>query len=184
MTLPSRGTQNVAIVNSLAEGERWYVAGTLANREFSAALQLEAQRFHVFLPYVNKSVRHARRTRQVKRAAFPGYMFVALDPRRDRWRSINGTFGVSRLITGGDGAPAPVPHGVVETLFSYLDESGACRFDRDLVVGQTVRVLAGPLADVIGRLVRLDAHGRVQVLLGILGGQVYATLERAVLEAA
>ena len=84
MTLPSRGTQNVAIVNSLAEGERWYVAGTLANREFSAALQLEAQRFHVFLPYVNKSVRHARRTRQVKRAAFPGYMFVALDPRRDR----------------------------------------------------------------------------------------------------
>jgi len=180
----SHDMPNVPIVNSLAEGERWYVAGALANREFGAALQLEAQGFHVFLPYVIKSARHARRTYEVKRAAFPGYMFVALDAKWRRWRSINGTFGVTRLITGGDGAPAPVPRGVVEALFPYLDESGACRFDRDLVVGQTVRVLTGPLADVIGRLVRLDAHGRVQVLLQILGGQVYATLERAALEAA
>jgi len=180
----SRDAQNMAIFNSLAEGERWYVAGALANREFGAALQLEAQGFHVFLPYVIKSVRHARRTSEVKRAAFPGYMFVALDAKWRRWRSINGTFGVTRLITSGDGAPAPVPHGVVEALFPYLDESGACRFDRDLVVGQTVRVLTGPMADVIGRLVRLDARGRVRVLLQILGGQVYATLERAALEAA
>jgi transcriptional antiterminator RfaH len=35
----------------------------------------------------------------------------------------------------------------------------------------------------MGRLVRLDAHGRVQVLLEILGGQVYATMERSTLEA-
>jgi transcriptional antiterminator RfaH len=179
----SRSAQNMAIVQPLAEGERWYVAQALANREFGAALQLEAQRFRVFLPYVVKSVRHARRTREAKKAAFPGYMFVALDTKRDRWRSINGTIGVSRLITGGDGALLPVPHGVVETLLDYLDESGACRFDRALVVGQTVRVIAGPLADAIGRLVRLDARGRVQVLLEILGGQVYATLERSALEA-
>jgi transcriptional antiterminator RfaH len=175
--------QNKAIDRPLAEGERWYVTHVIANREFGAALQLEAQRFRLFLPYVVKTVRHARRTRVVRRAAFPGYLFVALDLRRDRWRSINGTIGVSRLITGGDGAPLPAPYGVVETLFNYLDEAGACRFDRDLVVGQTVRVIAGPLADAMGRLVRLDAHGRVQVLLEILGGQVYATMERSTLEA-
>jgi transcriptional antiterminator RfaH len=181
---PSRGAQNITIVEPLVESERWYVAGALANREFGAALQLEAQRFRVFLPYVLKTVRHARRTRVVKKAAFPGYLFVALDTKRDRWHPINGTIGVSRLIVGGDGAPAPVPRGVVEMLLGYLDESGACRFDRDLMVGQTVRVVAGPLADAIGRLVRLDARGRVRVLLEILGGQVYATLERSALEAA
>ena len=155
----------------------------LANREFGAAMQLEAQSFRVFLPYVGRTVRHARQTRAVRKAAFPGYLFVALDLRRDRWRSINGTIGVSRLITAGDGAPLPVPDGVVETLFAYLDESGACRFDRDLVVGQTVRVIAGPLAEAMGRLVRLDGRGRVQVLMEILGGQVYATMERSALEA-
>jgi transcriptional antiterminator RfaH len=136
------------------------------------------------LPYLIKTARHARRTREVKTAAFPGYLFVAIDTRRDRWRSVNGTIGVSRLVAGGDGAPAAVPYGVVETLFGYLDETGACRFDRDLVVGQRVRVIAGPLAEAIGRLVRLDARGRVQVLLEILGGRVPVTLERSVLEAA
>ena len=179
----SRSTQSSAIVQPLASGERWYVARALANREFGAALQLEAQRFRVFLPYVVKTVRHARRTREAKKAAFPGYLFVALDTTRDRWRSINGTIGVWRLIIGGDGSPLPVPNGVVETLLDYLDESGACRFDRALLIGQTVRVIAGPLSEAIGRLVRLDAGGRVQVLLEILGGQVYATLERSALEA-
>jgi transcriptional antiterminator RfaH len=178
-----RSVQATTIFPPLAQGERWYVAQSLANREFGAALQLEAQRFRVFLPYVVKTVRHARRTRAAKKAAFPGYLFVVLDPKRDRWRSINGTIGVSRLITGGDGALLPVPHGVVEALLDYLDESGACRFDRALVVGQTVRIIAGPLADAIGRLVRLGGRGRVQVLLEILGGRVYATLERSALEA-
>jgi transcriptional antiterminator RfaH len=172
-----------AIDQPLAEGERWYVTHVLANREFGAAMQVEAQQFRVFLPYVVRTVRHARQTRAVRKAAFPGYLFVALDLRRDRWRSINGTIGVSRLITGGAGAPQPVPDGVVETLFSYIDETGACRFDRDLTVGQTVRVIAGPLAAAIARLVRLDARGRVQVLLEILGGQVHATVERSALEA-
>ncbi len=80
-------------------------------------------------------------------------------------------------------APSPVPYGVVEALIDYLDESGACRFDRALVVGQTVRVIAGPLTGAIGQLVRLDGRGRVRVLLEILSGQVYAKLERSALEA-
>ena len=176
--------QDAQVVRPLGEGERWYVAQTIAKREFGAALQLEAQRFRIFLPYLIKTARHARRTREVKAAAFPGYLFVAIDTRRDRWRSVNGTIGVSRLVAGGDGAPAPVPYGVVETLFGYLDETGACRFDRDLVLGQRVRVVAGPLAEAIGRLVRLDGRGRVQVLLEILGGRIPVTLERSALEAA
>ncbi|RBP07327.1 transcriptional antiterminator RfaH [Roseiarcus fermentans] len=145
-------------------------------------MQLRAQDLRVFLPFVRASVRHARRTRDVCRAAFPGYLFVALDLDRDRWRSINGTIGVLRLIMGENG-PLPVPAGVVETLFGYLDETGACRFDRDLVTGQSVRVASGPLAQAMGRLVRLDSRGKVRVLLEILGGQIYATLDRANLEA-
>ncbi len=184
MTKASSSAQIGPISRPLQRGERWYVAQTLAKREFGAALQLEAQEFRVFLPHVIKTVRHARQTRNVKTAAFPGYLFVALDPQRDRWRSINGTIGVSRLLMGGDGAPLAVPRGVVETLIDYLDETGVCRFDRDLAFGQAVRVIAGPLAQAIGKLVRLDANGRVRVLLEILGSQVYATLDKSALEAA
>ena len=165
-------------------GERWYVAQTLAKREFLALSQLEAQSFRAFCPHLMRTVRHARQSRTVKAAFFPGYLFLALDLERDRWRSVNGTLGVTRLIAGGGGAPIPAPRGVVEALRQYVDETGVCRFDRDLQAGQSVRVIAGPLTKTLGVLVRLDPKGRVRVLLEILGGRFYATLERSALEAA
>ncbi|WP_036282442.1 transcription termination/antitermination protein NusG [Methylocystis sp. ATCC 49242] len=167
----------------LAPGERWYVAQTLARREAGAGAQLVAQGFAVFTPQVIKTVRHARKLRTVRAPAFPGYLFVILDLNRDRWRSVNGTFGVARMIMGED-VPMPVPAGVVETLLGYVDEAGVCRFDRDLVEGQAVRVTVGPFAQAIGELVRLDANGRVRVLLEIMGGKIPATLERSSLVAA
>jgi transcriptional antiterminator RfaH len=163
--------------------ERWYVVRALPRREKGAEAQLAAQGFRVFLPRVTRSVRHARKTRTVHTPAFPGYLFVALDLQRDRWRSINGTFGVMSLIMGEE-RPIPVPCGVVETILEYADDSGVCRFGRDLVEGQSVRVIVGPLAETIGELVRLDANGRVRVLLEIMGGKVLATIEKSALVAA
>ena len=95
---------------------------------------------------------------------------------------INGTFGVARLITAHE-RPQPVPAGVVEALLDYTDESGVLRFDRDLKIGQVVRVISGPFAKAIGQLDRLDANNRVKVLLNIMGG-ISATLDRAALQAA
>jgi len=167
----------------LAPGERWYVVQTLARRETKAQFHLERQGFRVFLPVVMRTVRHARKVRNAKIAAFPGYLFLVLDLERDRWRSVNGTIGVSRLIMG-ESAPAPAPRGLVEALLDYRDGSGVCRFDRDLVVGQNVRVVSGPLAQMLGKLDRLDGNGRVRVLIEILGGKVAAMIDRSALEAA
>lgn len=121
--------------------------------------------------------------RTILSAAFPGYLFVRLDLDRDRWRSVNGTLGVSRMIMGGE-APIPAPEGVVETIFDYVDSRGVARFDRDLVEGQSVRIKSGPLANALGELVRLDANGRVRVLLDIMGGRVETMVARVDLEAA
>lgn len=162
----------------LAGRERWYVVRTLPHRESGAQLQLEAQGFRTFLPRVKRTVRHARKLRTVKSPAFPGYLFIALDLNRDRWRSVNGTFGVMSLIMGEE-LPIAAPKGVVEALIGYVDETGACRFDRDLAEGQEIRVIAGPLAQALGELVKLDANGRVRVLLDIMGGKVLTVLERS-----
>lgn len=179
--------QNAALVSEqnhyhLNTGERWYVAQTLATRESHAENQLRRQGFQTFLPQQLKNVKHARKLMQVRRAVFPGYVFVAVDVQRHRWRSINGTFGVSCLIMAGE-RPLPVPQGIVERLVDYLDERGLCRLDRDLVEGQSVRVTSGPFSDFIGRLASLDDKGRVRVLLEMLGGEVMTTLDRASLEA-
>ena len=167
----------------LLSGERWYVVRALPKREHGAEAQLAGQGFRVFMPKVSRNVRHARKTKAVHTPAFPGYLFVALDLQRDRWRSINGTFGVMSLIMAEE-RPVPVPRGVVEMIIDYADESGICRFDRDLMEGQAIRVTGGPLAEAVGELVRLDKSGRVRVLLEIMGGRVLATVERSSLVAA
>src|SRR5262249_39999777 len=102
---------------TLAEQERWYVARTLPQRELWAAQQLANQGFRSFVPRYWKNRRHARKVETVSAPLFPRYIFTILDRGRDRWRSINGTFGIDRLITYG-GEPQPVPSVVVATVIS------------------------------------------------------------------
>jgi transcription antitermination factor NusG len=167
----------------LRDGERWFVVQTLHHREKLARLHLTAQCFRSFLPSFRKTVRHARQWREVVAPVFPGYIFVALDPERDRWRSINGTFSVARLVCA-HGRPTPVPAGVVEALLATVDETGLVRFDGGLRPGQPVRVLAGPFAQIHGVLERLDGKGRVRVLLKIMGCQAPITIDQVDLTAA
>jgi transcriptional antiterminator RfaH len=178
-TLP----ENSVVRRPLAKGERWYVVRSLPRQEARAEFQLLRQGFPVFFPRAIKTVRHARKLRMVKGSVFPTYMFVVLDIGRDRWRSVNGTGGVASLIMQGD-APQPVPVGVVENLLELVDEGGMVRLDRNLREGQRVRVVAGVFANAIGVLERLDANGRVRVLLDIMNGKVPALLDRLALEAA
>lgn len=175
--------QNGRSLSVLAGAERWYVVRSLPRQEAKAQFHLSRQDFSVFLPLMTKTVRHARQLRTVRSAIFPSYMFVALDLGRDRWRSVNGTSGVASLIMAHE-APEPVPVGVVEQLLDHLDDDGLVRFDRDLREGQSVRVASGPFASAVGCLERLDANGRVRVLLDIMGGKVPALLDRSALEAA
>ena len=163
--------------------EQWYVAQTLYHREKIAQLHLRAQGFRPFFPHFRKTVRHARKLREVVAPVFPGYIFVIFDTKRDRWHSINGTMGVSRLLTALK-RPVPVPADVVEALIGAIDGSGCVVLGADLRVGQAVRVVAGPFVGGLGVLERLDGKGRVRVLLSIMGGQAPLMIDRADLAAA
>jgi len=176
MTQNLASTRNlVAVGLALLEGERWYVARTLPHREAQAARQLANQGFRAFLPRYWKNRRHARKVETVSVPLFSRYLFVIIDRQRDRWRSINGTLGVDRLLTH-DGEPQPVPHGVVESLINATDPNGNIHFHFDLKEGQTIRITTGPFADFVGQLEKLDDNGRVRVLLEIMGGKVRVAL--------
>ena len=84
------------------------VVRTQPHRETQATRQLDNQKFRVFVPRILKSRRHARKFETIRAPLFPRYIFIALDLGRDRWRSVNGTLGVDRLLTRG-GEPEPVP---------------------------------------------------------------------------
>ena len=162
---------------ALQRGERWFVARVHANRENSAQFNLDRLGFRSFAPRLGRTIRHARKVRTVLAPLFPGYIFLILDLSRDRWRSVNSTFGVASLIMGAE-HPMPVPYGVVEGLL-MTENSGIARLDNDLEVGQKVRILSGPFADALCRLVHLDDRGRVRVLLELMGTEVTAQLDRS-----
>ena len=65
-------------------------------------------------------------------------------------------------------------------LAAAADLEGNIRFDFHLKEGQTVKVMAGPFADLVGQLERLDDNGRVRVLriLGRHGSSHFAAETR------
>ncbi len=167
----------------LPGGPRWFAVHSLPRREAGAQQQLENQGFHTFLPRCLKARRHARKLENILAPIFPRYLFVVLDLDRDRWRSVNGTFGVARLVMMDGKRPQPVPRGVVEALIALTDDRDVLRFDGGgrLAVGQKVRILAGAFAEKIGLLQRLDDNGRVRLLLDLMGGPIGVTLPSAAL---
>ena len=71
------------------------------------AANLSRQGFRSYAPRVRRTIRHARKLRNVLVPLFPGYIFVILNLSTDRWRSVNGTIGVASLIMG---AEQPMPN--------------------------------------------------------------------------
>src|SRR5215471_5201307 len=113
---------------------RWYVVHTQPNYEGRAEVNLQRQGFATYMPRYQRTRRHARKTETVLRPLFPRYLFVALDLARDRWRSIQSTFGVSQLVVAGD-EPLPVPHAVIDQIRAREGSDGIVRLGLPAGVG-------------------------------------------------
>jgi transcription antitermination factor NusG len=162
----------------LAEGERWYVVHTLPHREQSVQHHLDAQGFRTFLPRYRKTLRHARSLRTVFAPLFSGYLFIVLHLRRDRWRSVNGTYGVATLVMQREN-PLPVLRGAVEALLASATSTGLVAFRPEMRPGQPVRFVAGPFAEQLGILEHLSNSGRVRVLLEMMNGRIPVEIQRS-----
>lgn len=165
--------------------KQWYVVHTQANREHTAASHLERQGFEVYLPRYQKTLNHARSVRQVARPLFRRYLFVRVNTKMQRWRSINGTIGVSYLITNGE-QPIPTPVGVVESIKGREDDKGLVMMLPPVyAIGQRLDVLEGPMAASTVFFQKFsDNNKRVLVLLEMLGRKVRTSLPAATVAAA
>jgi transcriptional antiterminator RfaH len=101
---------------------------------------------------------------------FPGYVFVSFDVDNDQWRSINGTFGVRRLISFDPARPQPMPDAAMIQLLARCRDGIVTRLIGDIQAGDAVRIISGPFAEQLAKVETLDGKGRVRVLMDILGG--------------
>ncbi len=164
---------------------RWYVVQTQVNGEARAAQNLTRKGYEVYFPRYLKRRRHARKIDLTAKPLFPRYMFVAVDMATQRWRSIQSTFGVARLVSNGED-PAMVPEGVVNALRSREGEDGFINLDNKVAFapGDRVRVLAGAFMDSAGLFNALADRDRVSILLDLLGRKVRVLLDADMIAAA
>jgi len=166
-------------------GGRWYVVQTQVNGEAKAAQNLLRQGYEIYLPRYLKRRRHARKMDFTAKPLFPRYMFVAIDTATQRWRSVQSTVGVSRLVINGD-SPAAVPEGVVGALKAREDAKGFVTMDArpGFTPGDKVRVLAGAFMDNAGLFNGMADQDRVSILLEMLGRKVRVLLDADLVAAA
>ena len=159
----------------------WYVVQTKVNSELLALSNLSRQGFSAWLPKYSRLIRHARQTREVLRPFFPGYLFVQFDIEFDQWRAINSSVGVIRLVSFTS-SPSILDNKFIETLKACENNEGIIQSDHrcpdNLSVGDSVEILNGPMAGVVGKLLRMDTANRVTVLLELLGNLVHSQIAR------
>ena len=164
---------------------RWYAIYTRPHDETKALEHLLRQGYSAYLPRYRTQISHARRRQTVLRPLFPRYLFAGIDRASMRWRPILSTIGVVDVVRAGT-EPAPVPSEIVATIREREDAGGFDRLDprQSLRLGQLVRVTAGALEDMVGRLVELRDQDRIVVLLELLGRAVPTQLRAEAVETA
>jgi transcriptional antiterminator RfaH len=166
------------------DGLAWYLAQVRPNQCHIAEKNLARQGFPVFCPTQEETRRRGGRFVSEIRPLFPGYLFVSFNPASSAWRTINSTYGVSRVVTFGERGPAPVPRDLVAALMARCDEAGHLWPSQELKSGDKARVLSGPFAQFVATVESLAPQRRVWVLLDILGSQTRIWLDVAQLRTA
>ena len=106
--------------------------------------------FQTFLPLEEETRQRNGKFVTTERPLFPGYIFVALDVTRGLWRSVNSTYGITRLVSFGK-EPAAVPLDLVSQIMLRCDADGKLLPPKVLKPGDQVALTKGPLCKFRGR---------------------------------
>ena len=146
----------------------WFLLQFKPNSHRLAERNLMRQGYETFLPMQEVTRRKSTRFVNDLRPLFPGYMFVTFDPQSAPWHKINGTIGVSKLVSF-DGQPKPVSLDLVSGLMQRCDTAGKLLPAKQLAAGDQVELLTGSFANFIATVETIDIEQRIWVLMECMG---------------
>lgn len=170
--------------NAFENNRKWFAIQTYSLKEQVAKVNFENQGFRVYLPQVRVLRKHARNVSHVKRAFFPGYLFLHLFKDECRWQAISSTRGVIRPVKFGDYYP-PVPDRVIEDIYSFENEDELISLHKinneKIQAGNRVNVSINSGIEQSGIFLGLNGNQRAIVLLDILKEQAKAVVPLSML---
>ncbi|MBY5974865.1 hypothetical protein KUV28_21095 [Ferrimonas balearica] len=153
-----------------ASDTSWFLAQLKPNCANIANKNLKRQGFQTFLPLEEETRQRNGSFVTSLRPLFPGYIFVAFDVACGFWRTVNSTYGVTRLVSFGR-EPAVVPSELVSQLMMRCDSNGKLQQPEHLNPGAQVTLTKGPFANFAAEVVEVTPDQRVWILVDVMGGQ-------------
>lgn len=155
--------------NDLAE-MGWFLVQSKPNCTQIALRHLSRQGFGTFLPVEDETRERNGKFLTMTRPLFPGYIFVSVNPQKGLWRSINATYGVSRLVSFGS-LPAAVPQEFISELMARCDAEGKLLPPDALRPGDQVVLTQGPFANFVAQVQQIAVDRRIWLLMELMGSQ-------------
>lgn len=155
--------------------QHWYVAVVRRSLAGIALRELGRQGFRTFSPNCRRRVpKRGGGVRYSVGPYLPGYVLVKFDAERDRWRSINGTRGIVRLLSCGE-VPTRIRRGVVEEMIRRCAGSSLLVDERldeivleSVAAGTALHIDGGTFKGHVGRFIE-NVHDRVRMLVEAFG---------------
>ena len=145
----------------------WYILQTKPNAYATAYENLKRQGFDVFLPLTTKTTKKNGKFLDIKIPLFPGYLFMGTSINPIPWKSINGTRGISKVVTL-DGVYRPISTRFIEGLKQRCNENGIVQQLAEIASDDRAKIERGPFAEFICTVDDIQDDRRALVLIDIL----------------
>ena len=159
--------------------KKWYVLHTYSGYENKVkaniehlieTMSLQNNIFEVLIPteQVTELKEGGRRVTSDKKV-FPGYVLIKMELDDRSWGAVRNAPGVTGFV-GAEGQPVPLSREEFEKITRRVRPDAPKKTSTDLVEGQVVKVVSGPLADFDGTIAEVNADaGKVKVMVSIFG---------------
>jgi transcriptional antiterminator NusG len=157
---------------------RWYVINTYSGHENKVKQNLEhrlvslgQQRAvrQVVVPTEAVSEMKDNQKITVEKRTMPGYVLVNMQLDEDSWGVVRDTPGVTGFV-GSEHKPVPLTQAEVDRLLHRTEVATAPRTRAQFAIGETVKVISGPLSDFSGEISEINEDAaRLKVLVSIFG---------------
>ena len=154
---------------------RWYVVNTYSGHENKVKANLEhrrqsmhqEERIHQIVVPTEQVVETKDGQKvQVEKRTLPGYVLVHMELDDNSWHVVKNTPGVTGFV--GAQKPVALSKGEVDKILHVASIEQKPRPTAEFSLGETVKVISGPLADFDGEIIEVNAEaGRLKVAVSI-----------------
>ncbi len=161
--------------------KKWYVVNTYSGHENKVRTTLERRieslglgRHFGEISIPTESVIEIKNGKKVPtvQRQFPGYILINMDMNENTWQLVRQTPGVTQIVGSGD-KPTALSRAEVERLLhpgEAAEQREKVKTTVDYQIGETVKVIGGPLSDFTGSISDINVdQSRLKVLVSIFG---------------